>query len=166
MNSTPSNKPIRHDLSRFHEAQEGRGEGSSFATALEEIRNGRKSSHWMWYVFPQLPLGTSFMSRKYAIADAGEARAYLSDNILRDRLLLITNEVSNHLEVGIHPTVLMGSTIDCAKLSSSMTLFGNSTIAFQDIEIHVSCGRAMDLLARTGFSQCDQTSVLLEDFDK
>ena len=72
-----------HNLTRFVRAQE-----SDYARALSEIRSGRKRTHWIWYVFPQIAgLGLSQMSRQYAIADAAEARAYLSHPILGPRLL-------------------------------------------------------------------------------
>lgn len=159
--STPSNKPIRHDLSRFHEAQEGRGEGSSFATALEEIRSGRKCSHWIWYVFPQLPLGSSSMSRKYAIADADEARAYLRDDVLRERLLLIADEVRVQLESGVTPTRLMASEVDTEKLSSSMTLFTSISTAIDDVEVRAICEAILQNLKGGGIGPCNKTTDFL-----
>ena len=102
------------------------------------------------------------MSRKYAIANADEARAYLRDNILRDRLLLISQEVCNHLELGVRPTRLMGTTIDCEKLSSSMTLFGHETIALQDLEIRSWCIKVLDLLGQTDFNPCEKTTARLK----
>jgi uncharacterized protein (DUF1810 family) len=72
-----------HDLERFVRAQERTG-----GTALAEIRNGRKRSHWMWYVFPQIAgLGFSEASRRYAIRSAAEARAYLAHPLLGPRLI-------------------------------------------------------------------------------
>ena len=71
-----------HDLNRFVEAQR-----DVYARALAEIRAGRKRSHWMWFVFPQLAgLGLSATSRRYAIRDLAEARAYLDHPILGKRL--------------------------------------------------------------------------------
>jgi uncharacterized protein (DUF1810 family) len=71
-----------HDLDRFVRAQE-----RTYATALAEIRSGRKRSHWMWYVFPQIAgLGDSEMSRRYAIGSTAEARAYLAHPLLGPRL--------------------------------------------------------------------------------
>lgn len=120
----------------------------------------------MWYVFPQLPLGSSRMSKKYAIADADEARAYLSDEVLRERLLLISREVCNHLELGVHPTGLMGSTIDCEKLSSSMTLFGHATVASRYPDVEGSCIGVTELLERSGLHPCAMTTFLLGGPDK
>ena len=71
------------DLNRFVEAQR-----DVYARALAEIRGGRKRSHWMWFVFPQLAgLGLSATSRRYAIRDLAEARAYLEHPILGKRLV-------------------------------------------------------------------------------
>jgi uncharacterized protein (DUF1810 family) len=71
-----------HDLERFVRAQQ-----RTYETALAEIRTGRKRSHWMWYVFPQIAgLGFSEMSRRYAIRNAAEARAYLKHPLLGPRL--------------------------------------------------------------------------------
>lgn len=77
-----------YHLSRFLAAQDSY---SQYKTALEEIRNGRKRSHWMWFVFPQLKgLGHSYNADYYGIAGADEARAYWLHPVLRDRLREIT----------------------------------------------------------------------------
>ena len=71
------------DLERFVVAQE-----DTYARALAELRAGRKTSHWMWWVFPQVAgLGTSGTSQAYAISDLAEARAYLRNDVLGPRLL-------------------------------------------------------------------------------
>jgi uncharacterized protein (DUF1810 family) len=71
------------DLARFVRAHEG-----AYGTALAEIRSGRKRSHWMWYVFPQLAgLGCSAMSQRYAIRGAAEVRAYFAHPVLGPRLI-------------------------------------------------------------------------------
>src|ERR1700712_6029908 len=73
------------DLERFVLAQDDDG---TFDRATEELRNGRKTSHWMWFVFPQLAgLGTSAMARQYALDSLDEALAYLQHPVLRARLL-------------------------------------------------------------------------------
>jgi uncharacterized protein (DUF1810 family) len=72
-----------HNLSRFVQAQE-----DDYEEALAEIRSGRKCSHWMWYIFPQLAgLGFSSMSRRYAIKSLAEAEAYLSHPVLGPQLV-------------------------------------------------------------------------------
>ena len=103
-------------LERFVQAQEG-----SYARALQEIKNGRKTSHWMWYIFPQLSgLGHSQTARYYAIRDRAEAEAYLAHPVLGKRLLEISSELLK-LESS-DATAVMGWPDDL-KLKSSMTLF-------------------------------------------
>ena len=108
-------------LERFVTAQ-ANGE---FDAALAEMRAGRKRSHWIWYVFPQIAgLGSSHMSQTYAIRDREEAAAYLRHPVLAPRLFEITSVVAEQLRTGVAVDRLMGSSIDAAKLASSMTLFG------------------------------------------
>jgi uncharacterized protein (DUF1810 family) len=103
-------------LERFTEAQ-----AHSYQAALAEIRNGRKRTHWMWYVFPQIQgLGLSETARFYALQDAREAAAFLAHPVLGPRLL----EISNAL-LGLassNASAIMGSPDDL-KLRSCMTLF-------------------------------------------
>ena len=104
------------DLTRFKEAHE-----RSFETALKEIQSGRKTSHWMWYIFPQIRgLGASATSRYYAIRDLEEARAFLEDATLGGHLreicrALLALETDNASQVFGWP--------DDMKLKSCMTLF-------------------------------------------
>ena len=103
------------DPSRFHDAQ-----ADTYATALAELRDGRKRSHWMWFVFPQIAgLGRSPTARRYAIADLGEARAYLADPVLGPRL----EEAASALLPHDPPAEAILGGIDAVKLRSSMTLF-------------------------------------------
>ena len=107
---------MAYDLSRFHKAQQG-----SYETALAEIRSGRKRSQWIWYIFPQIQgLGFSSTAQYYAIENLEEAKAYLADPVLRERLL----EISNALLAldSCDPSEVMGYPDDL-KLRSSMTLF-------------------------------------------
>ena len=104
------------DLERFVTAQQGIHEG-----VLAELRAGRKTSHWMWFVFPQVAgLGQSWVSRHYAIASLGEARAYLDHPVLGSRLraccALVLAAPARSAEN------IFGGT-DAMKLRSSMTLF-------------------------------------------
>ena len=111
-----------YNLKRFHDAQENPYAG--YTAALAEIRNGRKVSHWIWYIFPQLKgLGYSNMSQYYGIDGIGEARAYLADPVLRANLLEISGELLK-LE-SCDPLAIMGSPDD-KKLRSSMTLFAEA----------------------------------------
>ena len=105
-----------HDLNRFVQAQEG-----SYAQALAEIRNGRKRSHWMWFIFPQFAgLGFSSTAQFYAIKSLDEAKAYLTHPVLGPRLLecveaLLRLEGRSAEEIFGYP--------DDLKLRSSATLF-------------------------------------------
>jgi uncharacterized protein (DUF1810 family) len=108
-------------LHRFIDAQDA---GGSYGSALAELRAGRKVSHWMWFVFPQIAgLGRSSMAKMYAIGALGEARAYLADPVLGPRLLEATRVVSELS--GVTAEEIFGS-IDAIKLRSSMTLFARA----------------------------------------
>ena len=88
--------------------------------ALAELRRGRKTSHWMWFVFPQLAgLGRSETAKVYAIRDAGEARLYLSHPLLGRRLIEAVETIV--AAPGSAESILGG--IDALKLRSSLTLF-------------------------------------------
>jgi uncharacterized protein (DUF1810 family) len=120
---------MSYDLQRFKDAQEW-----DYETALAEIRSGRKRSHWIWYILPQLQgLGHSSMCARYGIKDMGEAEAYLDDETLRARLV----EMAQAL-LGLRtsdPVAVMGG-IDALKLRSCMTLFSlarNADPAFQAV---------------------------------
>jgi len=109
-------------LDRFRIAQDERASG--FETALSEMRSGRKTSHWIWYIFPQLTgLGQSSMAQLYGIRGLPEACEFLSDPVLGERLITITSVVAEKLSKGARIDVLMGSAIDAQKLISSITLF-------------------------------------------
>lgn len=105
-----------NSLDRFLEAQE-----DMYATALQEIKNGEKESHWMWYIFPQLRgLGRSEMSYIYGINGVEEAKAYLEHPVLSARLVEISEALLEHKDELIED--ILGD-IDAMKLRSSMTLF-------------------------------------------
>ena len=106
-----------YDFKKFLDAQK-----DSYERALAEIKNGRKSSHWIWYIFPQLKIfGRSKTAVYYGIENLDEAKEYLKDEILRSRLLEISQAL---LELESNDSVkVMNSRIDSVKLQSSMTLF-------------------------------------------
>lgn len=107
-----------YGLERFVSAQ---NRADTFGTALDELRAGRKRSHWMWFVFPQIAgLGQSSMSQTYAISSLDEARAYLAHPILGPRLTESARIVAE-LD-GLTAQEIFGG-IDAIKLRSSMTLF-------------------------------------------
>lgn len=113
-------KNDKYNINRFIEAQE-----DDYQIALKEIRNGRKESHWIWYIFPQLKdLGYSPTAKFFGISNIEEAKAYFDNEILRNRLLEITSELLNLKTTNI--SELMGYPDDL-KLKSSMTLFYLST---------------------------------------
>lgn len=111
--------PEPPDLERFVAAQDA---GGTFDRALSELRAGRKTSHWMWFVFPQVAgLGRSATARRFALADAGEARAYLHHPVLGPRLREATQALLG-LRDGTATQDVLGD-VDALKLRSSMTLF-------------------------------------------
>ncbi len=148
-------------LTRFHEAQASRSAG--YDTALAEIRRGRKTSHWIWYIFPQLAgLGRSAMGEKYAIRDIAEACDYLRDPLLRARYEEITTAVSDQLARGITLEDLMGSRIDALKLVSSLTLFRAAAqrLAEEDRTFRSFaefCDSLLGLTAAKGYLACAHT---------
>lgn len=105
-----------YDLSRFHEAQ-----APIYRRALAELRAGRKQSHWMWFIFPQIEgLGMSAMAQRYAIGSLAEVSAYLADPILGRRLLECVEAVLAVPGKSAHE--IFGSPDDM-KFRSSLTLF-------------------------------------------
>ena len=105
-----------YNLQRFIDAQR-----SDFAIALSEIKGGRKQSHWMWYIFPQvLGLGYTSTSILYAIKDLDEATAYLNHEVLGKRLIEISNAL---LALETNDAHKIFGSPDDMKLRSSMTLF-------------------------------------------
>ena len=131
-------------LERFLSAQE-----HDYEIALSEIRNGRKQSHWMWYIFPQIQgLGYSSMAQFYAIKDREEAVAYLNHPVLGKRLVEITEALLNLRENDARK--VMGYPDDL-KLKSSMTLF------------YVVSGRAVfiQVLDKYYFGELDEKTVSL-----
>lgn len=109
------------DLERFVRAQDG---GGVYADALAELRNGRKTTHWMWFVFPQIAgLGQSAMAVRYAIGSLDEARAYAAHPVLGARLRECV-AVLNGLPHPDAPRIF--GPIDAMKLRSSLTLFARA----------------------------------------
>ena len=106
---------MNYDLQRFYKAQK-----IDYPIALEEIRNGQKESHWMWYIFPQLKeLGYSSTAKYYGLTK-DEAKAYIKDEILKSRLLEISQVL---LELTSNNATEIFGYPDDLKLKSCMTLF-------------------------------------------
>ncbi len=119
------------NLDRFVVAQE-----RTFNVALEEVKNGKKESHWMWFIFPQIiGLGESDTAIFYSLTDIGEAKLYLEHQVLGPRLVAITNEL---LALDTDDPVSVFGDIDSLKLNSCMTLFdfvsGDNDVFSQVIE--------------------------------
>ncbi len=108
------------DINRFLEAQDT-PYSCGYTKALEEVKNGKKTSHWIWYIFPQLRyLGRSNRAHFYGIAGKGEAEAYLAHPILGARLRKITEELLKHKD---KTALSIFGDIDAIKVCSSMTMF-------------------------------------------
>jgi uncharacterized protein (DUF1810 family) len=109
---------VAPDLDRFVRAQD---DGGTYDRALAELRAGRKATHWMWFVFPQVAgLGHSPTAQAYAIADLAEARAYLAHDVLGPRLRACCRAL---LDLGDVSAKQVLGEVDAMKLRSSMTLF-------------------------------------------
>ncbi|MBP1871020.1 uncharacterized protein (DUF1810 family) [Ensifer adhaerens] len=109
-------------LQRFVDAQ-----SRIYAAALDELRRGRKETHWMWFVFPQLAgLGHSPMAQRYSISGLPEARAYLAHSILGPRLIDCTETVNG---ITGRSALDIFSSPDDMKFRSSMTLFSKASAA-------------------------------------
>ena len=126
------------DINRFLQAQEGNHpnhQGNTYAEALTELRNGRKLTHWIWYVFPQIQLGSTPISIEFSIKSMKEAKEYLSHPILGTRYeesceLLIQN-ASQHENAWDGIGKVLGN--DAGKFRSSITLFGEAAKICSDI---------------------------------
>jgi len=106
----------KFDAARFINAQK-----HSYETALAEIRSGKKTSHWMWYIFPQLKgLGRSSTSDYYGLNGTADAREYIDNPVLGARLIEISNALLIHKD---KTAVEIFDTTDAKKLKSCMTLF-------------------------------------------
>ncbi len=112
---------MEFDLDRFVAAQDA---GGTYDAALRELRAGRKTSHWMWFVFPQVAgLGRSSVAQHFAVSGLAEARAYLAHPVLGPRLVAAARALAEL--PGTDPVAVLGS-VDAQKLRSSMTLFARA----------------------------------------
>ena len=151
------------NIDRFLTAQ---NRGRSFLNAKLEIDNGRKKSHWIWYIFPQIDgMGRSGMAEKYAIANLSEACEYLSNSSLlrryQDILISVNDKLTDHVDV----VQLMGSHIDALKLTSSLTLFEAAAQYLSQTkpqqnefqQFAILCSNTLNLLTNQGFPKCEYT---------
>lgn len=110
----------KYNIHRFLEAQASYG---IYQRALEEMRNGRKVSHWIWFVFPQMKgLGYSYNSNFYGITCREEAEAYLADETLNERLRTVCKLLLELVKAGKTTREILGG-IDSQKVRSCLTLF-------------------------------------------
>ena len=133
------------DLTRFILAHE-----EKYESALLELETGQKTSHWMWYIFPQMiGLGTSEMSIKYAITDESEAIGYLQNSLLFDHLAAVTKAIHGHVVVMNKQVInVLGSDIDVIKLKSSLHLFSQLSKQMRDQKFSVFIQHADEVLRR------------------
>lgn len=137
-------------LNRFIEAQQREHE-----TALQEVRQGKKINHWMWYIFPQIhSLGESYYAKYYALKSIEETIEYLNNDYLYNNIILICEAL---LEINHCDAEKIFSDIDAIKLRSSMTLFNyvtkhypnqitkTNTTIFQQILVKYFHGREDEL---------------------
>jgi len=150
------------NLDRFLIAQDEVFHGVTvFDAAMGELRAGAKQGHWIWFVFPQFPLGLSETARRYAIRDAAEARAYLAHSVLGPRLEQAFAIVETALrDSACDPRVLMASHVDCLKLVSSATLFGLAAEPGHQRGLLGAITSVLDVMQRHGFAPCEKTRVL------
>lgn len=127
---------IEFNLKRFLDAQE-----RDYATALQEIKNGKKRSHWMWYIFPQIAgLGLSSTSQYYAISSIEEAKEYMNHPILKTHMLEICEVL---LQLNNKNANTIFGFPDNLKLKSSMTLFEIAApeyVVFKEVLEQYFCG--------------------------
>ena len=139
------------EIDRFIEAQE-----THYELALKEVKNGKKISCWMWYIFPQIQgLGFSQINKKYSIKDIEEGKLYLENDILKNRLIEITQALLELNDVDIHE--VMG--IDDVKLKSSMTLFKKVEETY-----NIDCGNIFQKVLDKFFNgeEDNRTIIILE----
>ncbi len=156
------------NLDHFINAQKEHG---TYNQAYKELQNGAKTSHWIWYIFPQLKeLGFSSTAKYYGIVDFKEACDYLQNAQLFENYQKITSLVLKQLQNKIPIKILMGGNIDAQKLVSSLTLF-RATASFlekQDNKTHdhaglVSCcDQIFEHLKNQGYVPCKKTLQLIE----
>ncbi|KGP63366.1 hypothetical protein EP47_10935 [Legionella norrlandica] len=162
----PKNKKFQH----FHQAQEDKTEG--YQKAFDEIENGGKKSHWIWYIFPQLKsLGRSNSSKLYGIADLNEACDYLKDPVLFNRYYNLLQLTEKKLKT-IPLYHLMGGSPDDLKYISSLTLFRAASKYLSSNEedtqhnykkLYETCNRIFEQIAYQGYSPCPKTESFIKN---
>ena len=152
METADKNLDAKYNLERFWDAQHGNTYPVDYSQALEEIKRGRKSSHWVWYIFPQMcDKGSSTRTEYFRIKSKEEAQAYMLNELLSQRLIEISEALLEHKSKSIvqivgHP--------DDLKILSSLTLFSEiapEQIVFKKVLEQFygeeRCERTMEMLA-------------------
>jgi|GEM_PF-495743 uncharacterized protein (DUF1810 family) len=162
----------RYNFDHFIEAQSQKNGG--LATALTELSAGAKTSHWIWYIFPQIGLGSSPQARRFAIGSTDEAVAYLRHRDLGTAYLECLLEVAKFISESDRPIIesldtLFGSKIDRTKFISSITLFGEMATMFERIYEELQfehTARIWAELQAKGLTPCSATvNFISEDPD-
>ena len=145
-------------INRFREPQK-----NYFEQACRELRNRRKTSHWIWYIFPQLKgLGYSYNSNFYGLKDIAEAKEYLADKELHDHLIQACQIL---IDLNAPDIVKVMGHIDAIKLKSSMTLFhlaSGDAIFKQVLDMYFGgqlCQRTVEMVGSSGKAWEDLTSI-------
>ena len=161
-----------YNFDHFIEAQSQKNGG--LATALTELSAGAKTSHWIWYIFPQIGLGSSPQARRFAIGSADEAVAYLRHRNLGTAYLECLLEVAKFISESDRPIIesldtLFGSKIDRTKFISSITLFGEMATMYERIYEELQfehTARIWAELQAKGLTPCSATvNFISEDPD-
>ena len=161
------------DLDRFKSAHESGGTagGETYETALAELKSGQKTSHWIWYVFPQGRIGGhSNNTRKYQIQNREEAEAYVADSLLFGRLVEVTTILRGQLQSRVlegiqgHKALrqIMGSEIDAIKTVSCLTLFTGLVVKDSSdavLEFRVAAEEVLEMI-KPDMVSCQRTIAL------
>lgn len=161
------------NLDRFKLAHESGGTagGATYETALLELNGGQKTSHWIWYVFPQGPIGgSSSNALKYQIQNLEEAKAYVANPLLFGRLVEVTTILRGHLQSRVlggiqgHRALrqLMGSEIDAIKTVSCLTLFTSVVVKDSSdavMEFRVAAEEILEMI-KPDMVSCQRTIAL------
>ena len=149
------------DINRFLLAQDGKHSqqpGQTYAKALTELHNGRKKTDWIWYVFPQIQLGSTLTSIEFSIKSMKEAKEYLSHPILGARYEesceLLMQHASQHANTWDGIAAVLGR--DANKFRSSITLFGEAATICTDIG-RPTISKLWTMLAPAVISPCSAT---------
>ena len=146
-------------LDRVREAQQSGSHGSHFSTALDEIRSGKKSSDWVWYVFPQIEgLGRSAMNQRFAVSNVDDGRRFLDDPTTGSNFQTVLEVALEHLESGASLVQLMNG--DERKFVSSITLMRWLSISPEVVEL---TQRALAASSAQGYMPCQATLRWLDE---